>query len=439
MSRTILITGASSGFGRDTAETLARAGHRVFASMRGVTGRNRPHAEALRAKGIDVVEIDVTDDAVVEQGVASVLALAGRLDVLVNNAGIGSAGVSEAFTTDQLRTHFDVNVLGVQRTLRAALPAFRRQGDGLVVNMGSVLGRLTLPFMGLYCATKFAIEALNESYRYELSQAGVDVVLMQPSFYPTNIFASAMQPGDPERIAAYGEVAAIPDRMVEQLAELFRSENAPNPHDVAEAIARIVAQPNGSRPARVVVGRSYGADAINAQSASVQARLLEGFGLAQLGGPQAEVAEASAAMQAGITTRFETTDFAGITARIVNDPESPFTVLDMTIKPGFGAPAHISPTEDKLFIVIEGQLKYLVGDRIETAGPGARIQVPKGVTHGFTNTGTGDARHILVSTPRRHEEFFRDLDRIPIPREQHMDMLPAIAARNEQMIVGPLP
>lgn len=144
-------------------------------------------------------------------------------------------------------------------------------------------------------------------------------------------------------------------------------------------------------------------------------------------------------MQAGITTQFETTEFAGLTTRIINGPESPFTVLDMVIKPGFGAPAHISSTEDKLFIVIEGQIKYLVGDQIELAGPGARIQVPKGVTHGFTNVGTADARHILVSTPRRHEEFFRDIHQMSRPHERHMDMLPAIAARNDQVIVGPLP
>ncbi|MFD2030983.1 cupin domain-containing protein [Ancylobacter dichloromethanicus] len=111
-------------------------------------------------------------------------------------------------------------------------------------------------------------------------------------------------------------------------------------------------------------------------------------------------------MQAGITTEFETTEFAGLDTRIVNSGESPFTVLDMTIKPGFGAPAHISPTEDKLFIVITGRVKYLVGEDLHVAEPGARIQVPKGVIHGFTNVGDADARHILISTPRRHEEFF---------------------------------
>jgi NADP-dependent 3-hydroxy acid dehydrogenase YdfG len=286
MSKTVLITGASNGFGRDTAETLAQAGHRVFASMRDAAGRNRQAAEALRAKGIDVVELDVTDDASVERGVAAVLAQAGRLDVLVNNAGLGGAGVSEAFTTEQARALFDVNVLGVQRTLRAVLPAFRHQGEGLVVNLGSVLGRVTLPFFGVYGATKFALEALTDSYRYELSQLGVELVLLQPSFYPTNIFASALLPADAERIAAYGEIGAIPGKMAEGVVALFQSENAPNPHDVAEAIARLVAQPAGSRPVRVVVGQPYGADTVNAQATPVQAQLLAGFGLSQLGEPR---------------------------------------------------------------------------------------------------------------------------------------------------------
>jgi quercetin dioxygenase-like cupin family protein len=144
-------------------------------------------------------------------------------------------------------------------------------------------------------------------------------------------------------------------------------------------------------------------------------------------------------MQADITTEFETTEFAGITAKIINPYPGPFTILDMTIKPGFGAPAHISATEDKLFIVIEGQLKYLIGDRTAVAGPGARVLAPRGAVHGFTNVGDADARHILVSTPRRHEEFFRDLHNIPDPREEHMDLLPGIAARHDQVIVGPLP
>jgi NAD(P)-dependent dehydrogenase (short-subunit alcohol dehydrogenase family) len=285
MPKTILITGASSGFGRDTAETLARAGHRVFASMRDVGGRNRPHAEALRASGIDVVELDVTDDASVERGVASVLEQAGQLNVLINNAGLGSAGISESFTTDQVRALFDVNVFGVQRTLRAVLPWFRRRREGLVVNVGSFLGRVTFPFFGLYGASKFALEAITDSYRYELSQLGIDVVLVQPSSYPTGMFASAQRPGDAERGTEYGEIGEIPGKMVGNLMHLFQGVNAPNPHDVAEAIARIVDQPSGSRPARTVVGQSFGADAINFQAEKVQTQLLEGLGLRQLAEP----------------------------------------------------------------------------------------------------------------------------------------------------------
>ena len=144
-------------------------------------------------------------------------------------------------------------------------------------------------------------------------------------------------------------------------------------------------------------------------------------------------------MQADVTTEFETTEFAGITAKIINPYPSPFTILDMTIKPGFGAPAHISATEDKIFVLIEGRMKYLVGEKTELVEPGARVQIPRGTVHGFTNVGPGDARHILVSTPRRHEEFFRDLHDIPDPREEHMDLLPGIAARHDQTIVGPLP
>lgn len=144
-------------------------------------------------------------------------------------------------------------------------------------------------------------------------------------------------------------------------------------------------------------------------------------------------------MEAGVTTKFQQTDFAGISARIINPDTSPFTILDMTIKPGFGAPEHISASEDKLFVVLEGTLKHLIGDRTEIVGRGARVQVPEGTVHGFTNVGAGDARHILVSTPRRHEEFFRDLRNIPEPREEYMHLLAGIAQRHDQTIVGPLP
>jgi NAD(P)-dependent dehydrogenase (short-subunit alcohol dehydrogenase family) len=282
MTKTILITGASTGFGRDTAETLARAGHRVFASLRDIASRNRGHADALRSQGISVVELDVTDDGSVERAIASVLAEAGRIDVLVNNAGMASAGVSEAFTPDQAKVLFNTNVVGVLRTTRAALPSMRAAGDGLIVNIGSVLGRITFPFFGIYGASKFAVEALTDSFRYELSQFGVDVVLVQPSAYPTNMYVSIQQPADAARAAAYGPIGEIPGKMFATFTEMFSAAGAPNPHDVATAIVALVAQPKGKRPARTVVGQPFGSDAVNAATAPVQQGMIEALGLGHL-------------------------------------------------------------------------------------------------------------------------------------------------------------
>ena len=282
MSKTVLITGTSSGFGRDTAETLAAAGHKVFASMRDTGGRNKTKAESLRSKGIQVVQLDVTNDSSVEEGVNTVLKEAGRLDAVVNNAGIGSLNVSEAFTADQLRELYDVNVFGVQRVLRSVLPSFRSQGSGLVINIGSVFGRVTMPFFGLYGSSKFALEAITESYRYELSQFGIDVVLIQPSAYPTGIFASAQQPADTACVASYGELNGVPGKIAQSVADSFKGENCPSPHEVAEAIASLVSQAEGTRPARVVVGQSFGADHLNAQADAVQAKVLETTGLSFL-------------------------------------------------------------------------------------------------------------------------------------------------------------
>lgn len=290
MSKVILITGASTGFGRDTAETLGRAGHTVFASFRDIDGRNRAHATALRAQNIHVVELDVTTDASVNTAVGAVLSQSKRLDVLINNAGIGAAGVSETFTPDQVQALFNVNVLGVQRTLRAALPAFRKQKDGLIINIGSILGRVTFPFFGLYGASKFALEAMTESYRYELSQLGIDVVLVQPSAYPTAFFTSIQQPADPKRAVEYGAVGEIPEKMFGTIMEMFKGPNAPNPHDIAEAIATLVSQPKGTRAARTVVGNAFGADVINRDNAVAQAQTVAALGLAQLDLPAPKAA-----------------------------------------------------------------------------------------------------------------------------------------------------
>jgi NADP-dependent 3-hydroxy acid dehydrogenase YdfG len=282
MSKTILITGASTGFGRDTAETLARAGHTVFASMRDPQAKNRKHSEALRKQGIEVVELDVSSDDSVERAVKEVLARARRIDVLVNNAGIASAGITEAFTPDQAKAVFNTNVVGLLRTIRAVLPVMRGQRDGLIINIGSILGRVTFPFFGIYGASKFAVEALNDSLRYEVSQLGIDVALVQPSAYPTAMYTNVQQPADTDRAVAYGAVGEIPGAMFKHFMTTFQAADAPNPHDVAEAIAKLVAQPKGRRPARTVVGAAFGSDTVNEQTAPIQAHVVEALGLGHL-------------------------------------------------------------------------------------------------------------------------------------------------------------
>src|SRR6266404_697266 len=282
MSKTILITGTSSGFGRDTAETLHSAGHSVYASMRGVEGKNREAAEALRKLGIKTVELDVGDDTSVEAGVKTVLTEAGKIDVLVNNAGIASAGVTEAFTTDQARAIFDTNVIGLLRVTRAVLPSMRQQHDGLIINIGSILGRVTFPFLGIYGASKFAVEALTDSLRYEVSQLGVEVVAVQPSGYPTNFFHSIQTPAGTKVTEFYGEVGQIPDVMFKSFMSRFEGENAPNLHDVAEAVAKLVGQSKGSRAVRTIVGEAFDADKINADVAPIQAKAVEALGLGHL-------------------------------------------------------------------------------------------------------------------------------------------------------------
>ena len=283
MGKTILITGASSGFGRLTAETLANSEHKVFAGFRSNDGRKKQVADELRGKKIEILKLDVTDQGSVDSAIAQLLEKSNNeLDVVVNNAGMASAGISEAFTPEQIRQLFEVNVFGVQRVLRATLPVLRAKRRGLVINVGSILGRITLPFFGLYGASKYAVEAMSDSYRYELSQLGVDVVLVQPSAYPTNMYAAAQQPADEEIRKTYGAVAEVPDKILKTFVTLFQGEDGPNPQDVATAIDKIVSTPAGNRPDRVVVGLPFGSDAVNKAVAPIQRGVIENLGLGDL-------------------------------------------------------------------------------------------------------------------------------------------------------------
>src|SRR6202171_5418185 len=186
MGATILVTGSSTGFGRLTVETLARQGYKVFAGIRDIAGKNQTVRDELRTLAeneklaLDVVELDVTSDPAVDAAVQHVVAATGRLDVAVNNAGVSYSGPIEAFTVEQAQALFNTNVFGVMRVNRAALPQMRAQGSGLLLQIGSISGRIGMPFLGLYGATKFTLEGLTESYRYELAPFGIDAATLAP-------------------------------------------------------------------------------------------------------------------------------------------------------------------------------------------------------------------------------------------------------------------
>jgi NAD(P)-dependent dehydrogenase (short-subunit alcohol dehydrogenase family) len=173
-------------------------------------------------------------------------------------------------------------VIGPLRVARAVLPGMRRRRDGLIINISSILGRVTFPFFGLYGASKFAVEAMTDSLRYEVSQFGVDVVLVQPSSHPTSMYTSAQKPSDADRIASYGAVGEIPGAMLQHFTTVFQSAGAPDLREVPKALAKLIDMPKGARPPRTVVGEPYGADLLNKEAERVQQQTMEALGLAHL-------------------------------------------------------------------------------------------------------------------------------------------------------------
>jgi NAD(P)-dependent dehydrogenase (short-subunit alcohol dehydrogenase family) len=282
MSSNVLVTGASAGFGRLTVLALLRRGHRAAAAMRDPEGRNRAVAEELRAAGAIVVDIDVTDDASVDRGVRSALAALGHLDAVVNNAGVGVLGLQESFTPEDFRRLFDINVFGVQRVNRAVLPHFRTRRSGLLVHVSSLLGRITLPFYGPYNASKWAVEALAENYRAELSAFGIESVVVEPGGYATTFIDRLMKPSDSSRDRSYGELAAAPEKALHGFEQFLKANPAQDPRSVADAVAAIVEMPAGKRPFRTVVdniGMGQGVEAYNARADELTRSVYRSMGI----------------------------------------------------------------------------------------------------------------------------------------------------------------
>ena len=300
----ILITGSSTGFGRLMAEDFARKGYTVFASMREVAGHNATASQELRdlarreSLALHVVELDVTDEASVDRAVSEAIRIAGHIDVLINNAGIAYIGPNETFTMEQVQQQFDTNVFGVARVNRAVLPHMRRRKQGLLAHISAGCGRVVIPFLGVYSASKFALEALAESYRYDLAGFGVDSILIEPGAYPTPVWGKLAQPdvwgpvsrpGDPERVAEYGEIANIPDQMGASVLAMFEQPGAPHPQEVVDIVAKLIETPLGQRPLRTVVGQSGPefAQRVNETAEQAQTDLMAMLGLTHLMEPGA--------------------------------------------------------------------------------------------------------------------------------------------------------
>lgn len=288
----VLVTGASSGFGASAAKALARAGHTVYASMRDLDGKNasvaQEYADWGRRESADLrtVDLDVQDEPSVEAAVGTVLADAGRLDVVVHNAGHMVYGPLEAFTPEQLMRQYDVNVLGTQRLNRAALPHMRERGRGLLVWIGSTSSSGgTPPYLGPYFAAKAGMDSIAVCYAGELARWGIETSIVVPGSFTTgtNHFANAGKPEDEARAKAYedGPTGSIADQALKGLAAL--SPPDADPEEVARSIVRVVDAPFGTRPFRVHIDPADdGAEAVDAVADRMRRDLLRKIGLGDL-------------------------------------------------------------------------------------------------------------------------------------------------------------
>lgn len=253
MAKKILITGASGGFGKLTVLTLLQKGHQVAASMRDIHGKNKNVADELRKAGAKIIEIDVTDDTSVNNGVQKAITDLDGLDVLINNAGLGVLGMQEFFTLADFQKVFDINVFGVQRMNRAVVPYFREKKNGLIVYTSSLLGRIALPFYGAYQSSKWALEALAENYRVELSGFGIENCIVEPGGYPTAFSDNLLRPSDNSREVGYGDFAKVPEAALHNFENVLKNNPQQNPQKVADAFAELIEKPKGDKPFRTAV------------------------------------------------------------------------------------------------------------------------------------------------------------------------------------------
>ncbi|WPV01642.1 SDR family oxidoreductase [Mucilaginibacter sp. cycad4] len=282
--KVVLITGTNSGFGWLTAHSIAALGHQVYATMRDTQGKNKDKAEALSAvPNVSVLDVTLTDDASVQKAVDRILSETGRIDVLVNNAGFALNGVAESFTTANVQAIFDVNTFAPWRFIKAVLPAMRQQAEGLIVNVTSGFGRVAFPFATIYAGSKFGLEGISEGLHYEVKRLGIDVAILEPGAFPTEMNQKTQYASDQSVFEAYQAIADLPGKMISALGGAMQTHQ-PDPQMVADAIINLINAEKGTRPLRTVVDPITG-KYIEAANEAVAAQFAPGltvFGMGEL-------------------------------------------------------------------------------------------------------------------------------------------------------------
>lgn len=283
-NKVVLITGASSGFGKLIVELLSKNQIKVIATMRDLRGKNSQVAKELSnlSKNITIEELDVSSTKSIEKAVNNTINKFNKIDVLINNAGIMNVGLAEGFTIAQLEKQMDVNYIGIARIFKEVIPHMRKNNGGLFITISSIAGRIIFPFLSTYNPSKFAVEALAEIYRYELSPFKIDSVIIEPGPFPTDLIKNAPHPDDTECLKNYGNLSNAAEHTMKNFQEFMKNNPDCDSNLVSNAVLNLINLPYGKRPMRTVCGLDYGVKEINSFNEKHQYSLLKQMGLDHL-------------------------------------------------------------------------------------------------------------------------------------------------------------
>lgn len=280
----VLVTGTSSGLGKLIVEELSHLNIHIIATMRDIQGKNSNVAKQLGDfnDNINIEELDVTCTKSVKKAVKNTIKKFKKIDVLVNNAGIMNVGLAEGFSINQLKKQMNVNYFGVARLFKEVVPFMKKRKKGLFITISSIAGRIIFPFLSTYNPSKFAVEALAEIYRYELSPFGIDSVIIEPGPFPTNLIKNAPRPEDIKSLNDYGDLKNAAEQTMKYFKEFMKNNPDCDSKLVSNAVINLINLPYGNRPLRTVCGLDYGVKEINNITEKFQYQVLKQMNLDHL-------------------------------------------------------------------------------------------------------------------------------------------------------------